>query len=307
MYMNYMDYTDDGCMNLFTNGQIARMRALFDDQNGIRRQIIQPRINGTTTVCTSSAVYSIDYIYPISSVVWNYDNTKLNLTPGPGSTKATVSAKSGATGESWIEATINGNIVVRKPIFSSFSSASFLTHLENIPVTINQVYNLYPQLNIPDVTGYSFAWAAGSYPNASLTTYNDHATVSFSAMGGYTLYAKIKNNCGTSSVNQGIYTFVVPKSSPSSPIVFPNPASNILSIDLDEFIATQSQSGQLQQNALTFDIRLYDSMGALKMQQQAKDGTVQFDISNLPNGVYYLHINDGVSGKPETFSVIVQH
>lgn len=30
MYMNYMDLTSDGCMNLFTQGQKARMRALFD-------------------------------------------------------------------------------------------------------------------------------------------------------------------------------------------------------------------------------------------------------------------------------------
>lgn len=30
MYMNYMDLTSDGCMNLFTLGQKARMRALFD-------------------------------------------------------------------------------------------------------------------------------------------------------------------------------------------------------------------------------------------------------------------------------------
>lgn len=29
MYMNYMDYTNDACINLFTEGQKARMRALF--------------------------------------------------------------------------------------------------------------------------------------------------------------------------------------------------------------------------------------------------------------------------------------
>jgi len=33
MFMNYMDFSDDACMNLFTNGQVKRMRALFAKGN----------------------------------------------------------------------------------------------------------------------------------------------------------------------------------------------------------------------------------------------------------------------------------
>jgi hypothetical protein len=39
MYMNYMDFVNDACMNLFTNGQKARMRALFAP-GGIRNSIL---------------------------------------------------------------------------------------------------------------------------------------------------------------------------------------------------------------------------------------------------------------------------
>ena len=31
MYMNYMDFTNDGCLNLFTQGQKEHMRSLFND------------------------------------------------------------------------------------------------------------------------------------------------------------------------------------------------------------------------------------------------------------------------------------
>ncbi|MEO7984726.1 MAG: M43 family zinc metalloprotease [Bacteroidota bacterium] len=40
MYMNYMDYTNDACINMFTQGQKARMRALFAI-GGARNSLLQ--------------------------------------------------------------------------------------------------------------------------------------------------------------------------------------------------------------------------------------------------------------------------
>lgn len=50
MYMNYMDFTDDRCVNLFTKGQAARMRSLFvagGKRNSILNStgLLQPLIN----------------------------------------------------------------------------------------------------------------------------------------------------------------------------------------------------------------------------------------------------------------------
>jgi len=42
MYMNYMDYTNDACINMFTQGQKARMRSLFAI-GGARNSILQSK------------------------------------------------------------------------------------------------------------------------------------------------------------------------------------------------------------------------------------------------------------------------
>ncbi len=50
MIQNYMDYSDDGCMNLFTNGQAARMRSALEQFRPTLDTLIEPAKAATITL-----------------------------------------------------------------------------------------------------------------------------------------------------------------------------------------------------------------------------------------------------------------
>lgn len=57
----------------------------------------------------------------------------------------------------------------------------------------------------------------------------------------------------------------------------------------------------------TNDVRLYDGQGNMLHQQRSKGGTVLFNVSNLPEGFYYLHIYDDAGSNPIMETIVAEH
>jgi len=118
--------------------------------------------------------------------------------------------------------------------------------------------------------------------------------------GYYTITAQVTTACGTLSAQTTVYAQAA-KSGSSASILYPNPVNDMLYVDLDKITNIQNKT------TVTYDIRLYDSQGNMSHQAKSQSGIVQFNVSNMPDGIYFLHISDGVSTTPDIHKVIVKH
>jgi hypothetical protein len=112
----------------------------------------------------------------------------------------------------------------------------------------------------------------------------------------FTLYVRAINDCGYTETSVTVY----PGGSCHSALVYPNPVNDVLHIDINLNTVNSRQ-------ALTYEFRLYDSQGTMQRAQNTRSSTAQIDVSSLPDGIYFLHIYDGVNSTPEVHRIIVKH
>ena len=162
---------------------------------------------------------------------------------------------------------------------------------------------------------------------------NNRLEIGFSVAGWYTVTATVSNACGTATESRmvNVTGFTPPVSwcimcpAPHIPpcrfcpgivppslhgielpvllgIASPNPVDNILTIDLTQ--ATTNAFENQTTSEIIFNVRLLNAQGMIVRQQRTQAATIQFDVSNLPEGTYYLQIEHG--GEIEKHQIIVQ-
>ena len=325
MFMNYMDYTEDACKNLFTQGQRSRMRALFAGE-GVRRSFIDSplgmTLSGPDRICMSATDFTLGNVPTGSTVSWEVSPIHLFPTAGRSGTGTTASLQawqSSTSGSVTLTFTVQtascGSYQVQKQIWVGVPDASTNIVPNYQPICINEYtyfnafYDMYgtnpPGNKEADIT--NFVWTPPSgVPCFTAGTKNEVLGCQFtSAHVGFPQAVGVRavSSCGRGALSYTNFT-------PSYCFYFsvginPNPARGRVTIELTETpldeearaVLASERKGTREYQEYSFDaapdrIRVFDIRGVERLcMEEVPEGTRhELDISHLGPGVYVVHL-----------------
>ena len=158
-------------------------------------------------------------------------------------------------------------------------------------------------------TPTTYFWEVTGMPsNCYRIVYNgsSETNINFYCSGTYSIGVTVSNQCGSAYLSKTVSTYRGLNSSPFT--VYHNPVDDVLFIDIDhQAIFSKYANSVTTSRNITCEFKLYDITGILVAQTKTSGNKVQINVSSLPDGIYILHLYDGISNQPETKQIIVKH
>ena len=305
MFMNYMDYTDDAGMNIFTTGQTDRMRALFDI-GGVRESfvdcdylsqvcVLSPTTTGSTLLCSSDqGIYTLSNVPAGAGVSWD-KSLNLSIVSGQDSNPVTVQATSPfISGLGWVRASITGDCgVVELDQYDVWVGKPFTTTVNPDPeFCLGDRDSNYILPESPGADTYTLQ-SNSSYLDVYPTNPSAGQQINFiaSQAGNYTVTLSTTNTCGTSSGTIFVTVESCGGGGGRTFTAYPNPAFSTLTIEETTNPSNWNGVGlNSYQNDATYV--LYNSKS-----EEVSSGTLliltTLDVSTYKKGRYVLKIYEG--------------
>ena len=246
-------------------------------------------ISGPSILClNATGNYTVSGNVP-AGFTWNKSsNLTINSTSG---NSVSITATDNYPG--WVSVMLGNVELASYNIWTGGPALSSIDGPDNIGITDVFCANYYSLSN-----PFNFNWGitgGDSYifnnGGACVEAYCFDATT-------YHIYVTATNACGSGYADKYFYA----TGQWRSYSIYPNPVSDILTIEINvQAVANSKINPQ-------FDVRLYDMQGNLQRNTTTtKAGTVQLNVTNLPDGNYFLHIYDGVDATPFMKQIVVKH
>ena len=240
------------------------------------------KADGGWTVSPQNSIFSIS----------SYNNTSATVT---------VSPQNAASTQATLIADVSGTQISIPITNCALLGSNFLCPTTSYYINngASAVWNVTSGFSITPYDGNVCASVTASAPNLTGTV---------TAVANGTTYSMNISSCDYDVYGRGGSGGAV-----SYVSVRPNPASTVLIIEIDENAAAQSRATLPSNEKVagvaspTYDVRLYNMSGELVRNEKTKNSSVNFDVSTLPNGFYFLHVYDGIAYAPEVHKVMINH
>jgi Secretion system C-terminal sorting domain/Pregnancy-associated plasma protein-A len=315
---NIMSYSNPTCPTRFSPNQATAMINTINSpylSSTKNTGLSLPNMVGDNAVCTGSS-FSIANIragFFVSN--WSSSNTSVATINSSGYVSkvtdgiTTITAQISNGCQSYF---VSKEISVGVPIKGTYRYGTFVYPV-NAPSTGIAVSSSTPTVSItlvPAMNSTNFSWSIlsrGGYNSFS----PNGANASMYLSGGSYLNLKCvvsNNQCGSSSVEFNCYNYSYGYNYYRM-AVSPNPTSEELSltsnqIDVKDLIVTNEKLLQTK-NINNIPVKLLDKLGQIVGKGKLNNGEFKLNLSNIRNGIYFLHISEGEDLVIKT--IIVQH
>jgi len=298
MFMNYMDYTDDGCMNIYTNGQRLRGRAIFAS-GGPRASFLENYFRIIPPSSTINCFSTIRLFNPTClPVTWS-------ITSGPaiiagGQTTNNVQVQATGTGMIHLVATA-GNYKSEIDFSMTGNAPSSIIGL-NLQYLSTDCYNPIDRYTVIGADGATnYKWYYRKLPNYPFTLKKNGPENFYDVTGGtpgecIDIEVKVEatNPCSTSIIS---YTLIsdqcrCTKEEAVSGLrivnISPNPSQSVVEVEL---LGTYNNSKELKEIKT---IIIFDKTGNIKKNLSGNRlKKMSVDVSTLIPDIYTLSVFDG--------------
>ena len=261
--------------------------------------IPRPTLSGPALICSVSApvaTFTIQNFQPGSIVTWTH-SPNIQRVSSSGNT-ATFRQAHGPSGHGWVQPIVNGASLDRREVWVGTPFIERIVASSTHTSNIQRFEAVFPWIQWTTINRFTWWLDIGSGYNFVCGGRGPVAYIEFHFDGFFTLTVTATNACGEGSP-QWLNIFNFGRSGMREEII---PQSNPISGAFH--ILLGYEEGARMQN--TYDVRIYNSAGRHVRQVIAESGRVEFDLSDLPNGTYYLHICDGVE-EPVIQPIVVEN